>query len=119
MNYLDPILKVMEKRDITAYKICKDLNINQSTFTNWKDGKKIPLERAIEILRYLGVSADELYGLTEADQNLFELNGEEEYLIELFRKCSKEGKYMVKEIAEFQAGRPKSSGCGPDEELRA
>lgn len=100
MNYFEPILRIMEKRKISAYKIEKDLNIKQTTISGWKEGKKIPLEKAIEILRYLGVSADELY-----DLSIPSISKEERILIEAYRKASKTGKDAIQEFAEYQAVR--------------
>ena len=110
MNYFEPILKIMEKRKISAYKIEKDLNIKQTTISGWKEGKKIPLEKAIEILRYLGVSADELYDLSVPS-----LSKEEQTLIEAYRKASKLGKQTIQELAHFESTRGNLSDSRPNE----
>ena len=70
MDFTNKILKIMDERGITAYQICKNLHISNTTFSSWKKGTKPSIDKAIEILRYLQLSADELFELTNDTKNL-------------------------------------------------
>ena len=70
MTFIDQISEIMEKQGITAYKLCKDLGMSQQTFSNWKSGKVPALDKAIKIISYLGLSADELFDLKHNDESL-------------------------------------------------
>lgn len=67
MNFTELIEPTMKKKGITAYKICKDLKISQTTYSGWKSGRQPALEKAIEILRYLDMSADKLFNLKQPE----------------------------------------------------
>ena len=64
MDFTTKILKIMDERGISAYQICKNLHISNTTFSSWKKGTKPSIDKAIEILRYLQLSADEIFELT-------------------------------------------------------
>lgn len=53
MDFTNKILRIMDERGITAYQICKNLHISNTTFSSWKKGTKPSIDKAIEILRYL------------------------------------------------------------------
>ena len=50
MNFTEKIMDIMEERNITAYEICKNLHISNTTFSSWKKGSKPSVDKAIEIL---------------------------------------------------------------------
>lgn len=81
MNFIDIILKEMEKQRISAYKLCKDLGMSQQTFSNWKNGKIPALDKAVSIIIYLGLSADEIFNIKTT-----ELSAEEKELLKFFRQ---------------------------------
>lgn len=62
MGIIDNIINIMNKKGITAYKIEKDLGIRQQTFSNWKNGTQAPVERINDLINYLGVTPNEVYG---------------------------------------------------------
>lgn len=79
MAVIDNIVKIMEKKGITAYKLEKDTNINAATFAHWKNGTQPAADKLEKIISYLKVSPNELFGyepetrLTENEQELLEL----------------------------------------------
>ena len=64
MQFTDEIQKVLDKKNITIKDMCNDLNISQQTYYHWKKGTQVPLLKAMDILRYLDISADEMFDLT-------------------------------------------------------
>ncbi len=59
----------MKEKGITAYKIEKDLGIKQSTFTSWRKGSEPSAEKIFEIIQYIGVSPNEIFGYNEPEAN--------------------------------------------------
>lgn len=77
MTFIDRLMETLEKKKISQYKLCKDLNIGQSTISSWKKGKIPTADKIIALVRYLEVSADWLLGtemqrLTLEEQNLLD-----------------------------------------------
>ena len=67
--------QLLQEKGITAYQVCRDLNIAQSTISNWKNRKSfIGSELAIRIAQYLGVSVD--YLLTGNERTKYYANDE-------------------------------------------
>ena len=105
MNFITIILKEMEKQKISAYKLCKDLGMSQQTFSNWKDGKMPALDKAIAIVIYLGLSADEIFNITT----------EEKALIEAYRKANpamQEAARKLLDVSETEQERSSASRTG-------
>ena len=100
-KYFDAILK---QKGITAYRVATDLNLKSVMFTNWKHGKSQPkYDKLSVIATYLGVTVDELIGITTApvvkpkvtDQDLmFALFGDDENI-------TKDDLEDVKRFAQF------------------
>ncbi len=85
MTFINCVLETMEKKGITAYKLCKDIGLSQQTFSNWKSGKMPALDKAIAIIIYLGLSADEIFGIVKKNIDLLP---EEQNLLEAYRSAS-------------------------------
>ena len=64
MTFTDKIQIELDKKNITIKEMCDDLNICQQTYFRWKKGTQVPLLKAMDILRYLDISADEMFELT-------------------------------------------------------
>ena len=59
---------LMAERNITAYKISKDLNISKSVLHYWLNGKTTPnVEYLIDLSIYFNVTTDFLLGLETED----------------------------------------------------
>lgn len=97
MTFIEYILNEMDKQGITAYKLCKDLGLSQQTFSNWKSGKMPALDKAMGIIIYLGLSADEMFGIKEPKIQL----GENEIeLLKAFRQLPV--REQIKEIGRME-----------------
>jgi len=97
MEFTEKILEVMEDRNITAYEICKNLHISNTTFSSWKKGSKPSVNTAIEILRYLQLSADEMFELNTFKPQLTENEVE---LLAAFRRLPE--REQIKEIGKME-----------------
>lgn len=50
---------LLEKNQITAYRVAKDTGIAQSTFSDWKNGKSNPkINKLIKLAEYFDVPID-------------------------------------------------------------
>lgn len=113
MTFITCVLDTMEKKGITAYKLCKDLGLSQQTFSNWKTGKMPALDKAIAIIIYLGLSADKIFGIKREEINL---TSEEICLIEAYQKASPSMKEAARKLLDVQEPEAKSSICMPGKE---
>ena len=81
MNYKEKLLYAISQSNKSAYKISKETGISQQTIGSWKE--KMPaFDKAMIVLKYLGVSLDELFE-NEIKDNL---TVEEKELLGLFRR---------------------------------
>ena len=59
----DIFVQLLQKHNVSAYRVSKDTGIPESTFSDWKKGKSSPkLEKLQKIADYFGVSVDYLLG---------------------------------------------------------
>ena len=55
--------KLMESRNVSRYKLSKDLGFSRSMFTDWKAGKYTPKQDKIQMIaEYFGVPLSYFYG---------------------------------------------------------
>lgn len=45
------IVRCLNERDITCYRIAKDLGFSKPTISSWRDGEKSPTPRNLKALR--------------------------------------------------------------------
>ena len=64
MGFKDILSYLLQSRNISNYRLAKDINVSQSTIKNWIDGKTSPnVPQIINLVRYFDVSADLLLGI--------------------------------------------------------
>ena len=95
MSFIDRFMEALENKGISQYKLCKDLEIGQSTISSWKKGKMPTTDKIIAIVRYLEVSAD---WLLETD--IESLTPEEKKLLEEYRAADDRGKRRIVNTAK-------------------
>lgn len=96
MEIINKIIEIMKKKDITPYRMEKDIGIKQTTFISWKKGSQPPADKLIKIIQYLKVSPNELFGY-EAVINLSQNDKE---MLELFQKLPERD--QIKYIARLE-----------------
>lgn len=53
--------QLLQERSVTAYRVCKDLGLSQSTITAWKNGEYTPKQEKLQkIAEYFSVPIDYL-----------------------------------------------------------
>lgn len=53
--------RLLEEKDVTAYRVAKDLELSPSLFSDWKSGKSKPkADKLKKIADYFGVSVESL-----------------------------------------------------------
>lgn len=61
MNYIEKIIKIMDKKRISQKEICTALDISTSTFSNWKNRNTDPPAKYLKpICNYIGISYSSL-----------------------------------------------------------
>lgn len=67
MEHTERILKILEERNITAYRLSKEIGISLSLPSKWKEkpSSKVSSEILVSIADYLDCSVDYLLGRTE------------------------------------------------------
>ena len=67
MEHSDIILRIMDERNITSYRMAKETGISESLFGAWrkKPTSNIYSGNLVKIADYLGCSVDYLLGRTE------------------------------------------------------
>jgi transcriptional regulator with XRE-family HTH domain len=83
MAFIDRFMEALEIKQISQYKLCKDLEIGQSTISSWKKGKMPTVDKIIAIVRYLEVSADWILETEEKES----LSLEEKQILEAYRNA--------------------------------
>lgn len=63
MRVVDSIIRILNEKRITKYKLTKDCNMPHNIFTYWESGKQKPnFDTLLKIADYLNVSLDYLIG---------------------------------------------------------
>ena len=65
MEFIEEILKVMNERNISAYQLEEMTGLAHSTISSWKRGSTPTIDKAIKVIKYLGLSADEVFDLKQ------------------------------------------------------
>ena len=67
MEHTERILKILEERKVTGYRLSKAIGISDSLFSKWREkpSSKVSSEILVAIADYLDCSVDYLLGRTE------------------------------------------------------
>lgn len=82
MELFENIVKIMEQKHITAYQLEKEGILKQTTFSSWKKGSQPAFDKLLQIIRYIEVTPNEVFGYKTEN----ELTENEKELLEQFRK---------------------------------
>ena len=110
INFAEKIDLILQEKKISTYKMCKDTGISQQTYVNWKKGTVPAIDKAIRILKYLEVSADEFFEINPINN----LNENEQELLKYFNLLPEREQIKTIGIMEDKAQKymtPKSSDC--------
>lgn len=78
MSVIENLIKIMENKQISAYRIEKEAGINGATITSWKKGAQPPADKIDKLCSYLSITPNDLFGyesitLTENEKEMLEL----------------------------------------------
>ena len=69
--------QLLQKYDLTAYKVAKEAGVTQTALSNWKTGKSTPTTKTLQkIADFFGVSIDYLMTGKETEDIKYYLNDE-------------------------------------------
>lgn len=68
MSFAENLARIQEERGVTNYRIAKEIDVNQTSIVNWKNGT-MPHPRNVKRLAdYFNVSVDELLAGNETEK---------------------------------------------------
>ena len=62
LKFYDNLVKILESKNISKLKFCKDLNLSTDAFTRWKKGAVPYLSTVVVIANYLNIEIEYLLG---------------------------------------------------------
>lgn len=87
MSTIDKIIEFLNLKGLTQKELTDYLDIDKSTFSQWKNGKSQSFNKYISrIAEFLGVSTDELIGSGDVGTEPVYLDDETRELIDTLRK---------------------------------
>lgn len=87
MSTIDKIIDILATKGLTQKDLTDYLDIDKSTFSQWKNGKSQSFNKYIsKIAEFLGVSTDELIGSGESTTEPVYLDNETRELLDALRK---------------------------------
>lgn len=60
MSFAENLARIQEERGVTNYRIAKEIDVNQTSIVNWKNGTKPHPRNVKRLADYFNVSVDEL-----------------------------------------------------------
>lgn len=60
MEFSKKLCDLMQKRNISSYKLAKAIGVHVSTVSNWRAGKDLRIDHLQRVADYFGVTVDEL-----------------------------------------------------------
>ena len=103
MQHYQRIRDLREDSDLTQEALCKELCMHKTTYTNYEQGKHtVPLDFAVTLADFYGVSLDYLAGRTQFPQGAAnpQLQADELTLLSQFRQLTERSKGRVEQFLE-------------------
>ena len=103
MKHYHRIRDLREDRDLTQEKLCKELYMHKTTYTNYEQGKHtVPLDFVVLIADYYNVSIDYIAERTNCSKGINNINFQEDELelIKKFAQLSEREKGKVEQFIE-------------------
>lgn len=60
MAFTENLCDLMQKHNISSYKLAKDIGVHTSTVSNWREGRQPILEHAKKLAEYFGKTIEEM-----------------------------------------------------------
>ena len=98
------IKKVCALKGIRQVDIAEHMGVSQGSVSNWIKGTN-SIENLAELCSFLGVSLDQIYGVSPIKPDV-SLSSSEAELLGLYRSLTKEGQTLVLNTVRTFAGNP-------------
>ena len=103
--FRDVFVQILDKKNISCYKLSKETGIPQSSLSDYKTGKTEPTAKNISILAdYFGVTVDDLLR-EDAPAPGIEVTPDEEILLDLFRQVPADKRELVMQMIRVALGK--------------
>lgn len=100
------IKKICSLKWIRQVDIAEHMGVSQGSVSNWIKGtNSIDIENLAELCVFLGVSLDQIYGMSPITPEV-SLSNEETELLSLYRSLTREGQSLVMGTIRTFAGNP-------------
>ncbi len=100
--------ELREKQGLSVAQMIERLGVKDSRFRKWEsEAAAMPLEYAIKACSILHCSLDELSGRSvpvDVEYDSSHIVEDERRLLDLYRKCSRQGREYLLQVAEVTAG---------------
>ena len=71
---IEKIVAEMKNKGVSATKLESETEIGKNTIAVWKRGTQPTVDKLIKVIKYLGLSADELFDISPNENNLVDEN---------------------------------------------
>lgn len=68
MSFAENLARIQAERGVTNYRIAKEIDVNQTSIVNWKNGTKPHPRNVKRLADYFNVSVDELLAGDESEK---------------------------------------------------
>lgn len=68
MSFAENLARIQAERGVTNYRIAKEIDVNQTSIVNWKNGTKPHPRNVKRLADYFNVSVDELLAGNETEK---------------------------------------------------
>lgn len=100
------IKKICSLKGIRQVDIARYMGMSEGSVSNWIKGtNSIDIENLAELCSFLGVSLDQIYGVTPITPEV-SLSQDEIQLISIWRSLNKDGRAVIMGTASAVAGNP-------------
>lgn len=101
MQHYQRIRDLREDADLTQEQLCRKLYMHKTTYTNYEQGKHtVPLDFAVTLANFYGVSLDYLAGRTNFKQGKAnpDFNSDELEIVEKYSRLSERNKGRLEQF---------------------
>ena len=112
---LDRILALLKENGITAKKLTSDLEISNSSVSDWKKGSKPSCDVVVKLARYFGVSTDYILLGEESPS----ISSEDQEVLSLFHQLPRDAQLEFRgELKGYLKCLDKQQTTAPDKDAK-
>lgn len=108
MDFTDKLQSILEKKGITAYRLCKDIGIAPNSLNNWKKGSLPTVDKFEKIIIYLDIEPEELLNIKNREKFV---TVEEQALLEAYRSATPAMQAAARKLLDLPETETERSSC--------